>query len=107
MIVHVQVTADDISQGHRYDLADCPIARAVKRAGFIDKISVTGLSIYLLSQCHWTVRTSAIIPNFIQDWIIDFDRKFDVDPIEFDIDAPEILLKNCGRHLVELSLQEA
>lgn len=82
MIVHVQVTAEDIEAGVRADYCRCPIALAIART--------TGLSCWIgLGGTIWVGRLHSIpvqLPNFVVNNRGLLDERKDVQPFEFDID---------------------
>jgi hypothetical protein len=93
--INIVVTADDIANGKPSDLANCPIALAAKRAGFIDEILVIGSSICLWDRINVIKGSAILLPDFVQHWITDFDCRI---KIEFEVDAPEMCLSRNENH---------
>ncbi len=80
----ITVTARDIEKGRRRDPSECPVARALRRAG-ISHFGVTGmLAIIQNGRTHIPL----VLPGAVQDWILDFDWGSAMSPIEFELTLP-------------------
>jgi hypothetical protein len=81
----ITVTTKDIEEGRRRDPSDCPVARALRRAG-ISHFGVTGMLVIVQEgRNHLPV----VLPAGVQDWILDFDWGSTVAPIDFELAVPE------------------
>lgn len=74
--MRVEVTAEDIAKGRRSSCSRCPIARALKRAGFAD------VSVYNYEFWHGE-NGEARLPRSAQAFIRRFDDKKPVTPFVF------------------------
>lgn len=80
----IQVTQDDINNGERFTVYNCPVARALARA--------FKMEMWCYEDFGKTCDQKAIgkIPLHIKKWIIDFDLRRTVKPIEFEVSYTEI-----------------
>lgn len=86
--VKVTVTAEDITQGTRFDVYTCPIALAFKRAFPKVHSSYVGIDAAFVEATentkenanHYPLSTEAI------DFVYDFDHGKDVKPFSFEIE---------------------
>lgn len=77
----IDVTWEDINNGHRADHCNCPIALAASRAfGFPITATYGGL---------WkdVITPLGTFHQEIQDWMYNFDLGKPVDPISFEISS--------------------
>ena len=90
----VSVTKEDIEQGLPSNPNACPIGRAVQRAGLSD-YCVTGSAIVVADQRQ---RTAALLlPESVQNWIADFDKRKPVGPISFELGLPVPAVCQCSK----------
>jgi hypothetical protein len=76
--LRVCVMAEDIAQGQPRDLQECPIARALRRAGLFDRVEVDACLLRAGPLAWWPSRD---IVRFINR----FDAKKSVAPFEFTL----------------------
>lgn len=75
--VDVNVTDDDIKKGIRGSSCYCPVALAIKRELKITQVvGVTTRFVY-------TTDSSCKLPEYVGDFIRNFDIGYNVDPIKF------------------------
>jgi hypothetical protein len=80
----ITVTKDDIVVGRKSDPGDCPVARALRRAG-VAHFGVTGMTGMIEGrQQHGIV----LLPAPVQEWIVEYDLGFPVEPMAFDLTLP-------------------
>src|SRR2546423_13684013 len=80
----ITVTAEDIDGGIRRDPHNCPVARALRRAG-VAHSGVGGIAVMLGNQDQ---RMMVFLPGPAQEWIMQFDWGQPVQPFEFEIVLP-------------------
>lgn len=89
MLLHVEVTAEDIVLGVRFSCTDCPIARALCRAtgepGAV--ASICGRSLSVVAGSHWWRGDT---PEAANVFIGRFDECDPVEPFAFDVKMQEI-----------------
>ncbi len=81
----VEVTEQDIANGHRRDPKTCPVGRALTRAT-PGNFRVLGPVVILGNETRATA--AVLLPDFVRNWIADFDRSKPVQPISFDLGTP-------------------
>jgi hypothetical protein len=84
-IMRITVTKEDIAGGRRSDPEDCPVARALRRAG-LSHFGVTGMAVMMPGESQ---HASVLLPARVQEWIMDFDWGTPVKPFEFELTLPE------------------
>jgi hypothetical protein len=88
MKIKIEVTQDDINKGERGNARFCPIARACSRIiPNSSKPSIAGGRWNYVNVNNIERRFN--VPDFVNDFINDYDLNNPVTPIEFDIDIPE------------------
>jgi len=86
----ITVTNEDIAGGQRRDSDNCPVARALRRAG-VAHLGVGGMAVMI----HLDQQTTFVLmPAAAQEWIMEFDCGAQVGPIEFDLTLPGNLAQN-------------
>jgi len=86
----ITVTNEDIAGGQRRDSDNCPVARALRRAG-VAHLGVGGMAVMI----HLDQQTTFVLmPATAQEWIMEFDCGAQVGPIEFDLTFPGNLAQN-------------
>jgi hypothetical protein len=83
--MRIIVTKEDIAGGRRSDPEDCPVARALRRAGIVH-FGVTGMAVMIPGERQ---HASVLLPGDVQEWIMDFDWGSPVKPLEFELALPE------------------
>ncbi len=81
----ITVTREDIDNGQRRDPEDCPVARALRRAG-VSHSGVMGAAITFTD--HQQHTTLLLLPGQVQEWIAMFDQGATVGPFEFELALP-------------------
>lgn len=81
----ITVTNKDIEEGRRRDPSECPVARALRRAG-ISHFGVTGMLVIIQ---EGRKHIPLVLPAAVQDWILDFDWGSAMAPIEFELSWPQ------------------
>ncbi|PWU15831.1 MAG: hypothetical protein C5B50_14730 [Verrucomicrobia bacterium] len=79
------VSREDIQRGQRRDPEDCPVARALRRAG-IGHSGVMGAAITFTDEQQHT--TLLLLPGEVQEWIARFDQGGEAEPFDFDLVLP-------------------
>lgn len=96
MIVEVTVTEKDIAMGTQRNCADCPGARAIRRAlQWTTRVLVTD-KVSLLkfeSNGNGVLRHTVALPTKLAAFIAGFDRGLLVKPITFSIEVPDEFMK--------------
>jgi hypothetical protein len=87
MKLHIEVTAEDIEQGHPNDPLSCPVARAIKRVMGRPHVWV---SVGDDEVCFDD--TDIELPLFVAMFVMEFDDGEDVVPFAFDLDVPDEVL---------------
>lgn len=84
MIVHVEVTREDIENGN-YGCSRCPVALAIRRAipGSIPLVTRTNFTLMGASGKKYQT------PPGMRDFILEFDNQLPVEPITFDLEVPD------------------
>src|SRR5690349_21737653 len=82
--MNIRITEEDIKLGRRRDPQDCPVARALRRAG-VDHMGVGGMAVMMVLACK---NTFVLLPASAQEWITDFDWGGHVGPFEFEFHLP-------------------
>jgi len=80
------VTEEDIDRGQRRDPENCPVARALRRAG-VEHCGVGGIAVMIGSGADHTM---VVLPCIAQEWIMQFDWGKPVGPVEFELTLPTI-----------------
>ncbi|SPE50672.1 hypothetical protein SBV1_120013 [Verrucomicrobia bacterium] len=80
----ITVTKEDIDGGRRSDPEDCPVARALRRAG-LAHFGVTGMAVMVGGE---PLHTTLLLPGAVQEWIMDYDWGAPVKPMEFELVLP-------------------
>lgn len=81
----ITVTAADIASGRRGSSCDCPIARAIRRAGGDITADVACSYAYVGRRPH---RRQLLLPLSARQFMADFDHGEPVEPFEFELDLP-------------------
>jgi len=84
-VMKIIVSRDDIQRGQRRDPEDCPVARALRRAG-IAHSGVMGAAITFTDEQQHT--TLLLLPGEVQEWIARFDQGGEAEPFEFELVLP-------------------
>ena len=84
-VMKIIVSRDDIHRGQRRDPEDCPVARALRRAG-IAHSGVMGAAITFTDEQQHT--TLLLLPGEVQEWIARFDQGGEAEPFEFELVLP-------------------
>jgi hypothetical protein len=80
----ITVTKNDIEGGRKSDPEDCPVARALRRAGILH-FGVTGMAVMVQGEReHATI----LLPSGVQEWIMEFDWGTQVEPMHFELALP-------------------
>jgi hypothetical protein len=82
-ILIIEVTQQDIDAGQRFDCEACPIALALRRAGFADA-EVGHSAAWRTPDEQWEHQTTRL-PYEAQNFIKRFDTLQAVEPFKFDI----------------------
>jgi hypothetical protein len=82
--MRITVTTKDIEEGRRRDPSECPVARALRRAG-ISHFGVTGMLVIVQTGRN---HVPLVLPANVQDWILDFDWGSAMAPIDFELMLP-------------------
>lgn len=90
--MRITVTTQDIEQGRRRDPGECPVARALRRAG-ISHFGVTGMLVIVESG---RTHVPLVLPPNVQEWILDFDWGSAMAPVEFELTLPHEKLKHAN-----------
>lgn len=94
----VEVTAEDIANGIRQDSCDCPVARALKRAGVIDDFLFDGegggdawsrARLEFESLYDEGERLKVAVPIEAGRFAERFDNGDHVEPFSFELDIPD------------------
>lgn len=93
----ITVTKEDIGGGRRSDPEDCPVARALRRAGVVH-FGVTGMAVMIPGERQ---HTSVLLPGEVQEWIMDFDWGTPVKPIEFELALPQEQMQGRARKAIK------
>lgn len=80
----ITVTSKDIEEGRRRDPSECPVARALRRAG-ISHFGVTGMLVIVQTGRK---HIPLVLPATVQEWILDFDWGSAMAPIDFELRLP-------------------
>jgi hypothetical protein len=95
MVTRIEVTRDDIEHGRKGDCIACPVARAISRTLDAPCTVSHEAWIYGRSRCLCDpIRVE--LPHAVEDFIDAFDVGERVEPVSFDLDIPEELLKKEG-----------
>lgn len=83
----IEVTQADIDKGQPCMAAHCPVARAIKRAGY-PQAQVGELRVYLTFRTERTPSKIRNLPRRVRAWIkkYDHDGRNAVAPITFDLE---------------------
>lgn len=92
MKLHVEVTAQDIANGKRCNLRECPIAYALERAG------LKTARVYNFRVVPNPTGVVGIpLPFKATAFIADFDRGLPTKPFSFELDVPEEIMMHNER----------
>lgn len=85
--MRVEVKAEHIESGEKYDECGCPIALAIKEGGAWD-VSVNPLRATVYTR-DYDEAVRYYLPKKARDFIRDFDRDFEVHPFTFEMEEEE------------------
>lgn len=89
--ITVKVTAKDIKNGHRGNGATCPVARAIRRHGFLE-VEVGSCVAFLkgfTSNFYTNEKYKVRLPKKAETFIDRFDVKLSVSPFSFVMRLPD------------------
>lgn len=85
-MTRIKVSRQHILSAIKRDPDECPIAKAIRDAGFDAIVSVESVDIFPTNLTIVPIRVT--LPAAAQDFTVKFDTGRHVDPFEFDLDYP-------------------
>ena len=89
-----KLTREHIEKGKHANSLSCPLALSIKEnLDWICSVDVDGLFLYI----DWdqiTPMSQYRLSLKIQNWVLEFDRKHNVEPFEFEIEGNWIKMKD-------------
>lgn len=85
-MTRIKVSQEHIRSATKCDPEECPVAKALRAAGFDAIVSIYSVDIFPTNLTIVPIRI--ILPRVAQDFTYKFDLGRYVEPFEFDLDYP-------------------